>query len=147
MEVINVDDKSCKDCIQIENLKNKFESFEKGLKDSEEKVYDMILKLQDRVGTLERQGDKNEERVLMIFNILNEIKDSVKVIADKIDDFERHPPGNENIETLKLDMKELSVRIKTVEDRPARRWDEATRTIILVLVTQIIIFIISKILK
>ncbi|UZQ49949.1 hypothetical protein [Clostridium kluyveri] len=142
-----MDDKNCKDCIQIENLKNKLESFEKGLKNSEEKAYGMVLKLQDRVGTLERQGDKNEERVLMIFNILNEIKDSVKVIADKIDDFERHPPGNENMEALKLDMKELSVRIKTVEDKPARRWDEATRTIILVLVTQIIMFIISRILK
>lgn len=85
----NLEDNSCKDCLQIENLKNKLEGFERGLKDSEGKGYDMILKLQDRVGKLERQGDKNEERVSMIFNILNEIKDSVKIIADKIDNFER----------------------------------------------------------
>ncbi|OPJ55481.1 hypothetical protein [Clostridium oryzae] len=142
-----MEDRSCKDCLQIENIKNKMEGFEKTLKSSEGKVYDMILKLQDRVGTLERQGDKNEERVSMIFNILNEIKDSVKIIADKIDDFERHPPGNEPIEALKLDMKELSARIKVVEDKPAKKWDDTTKTITLVLVTQIAIFIISKILK
>lgn len=142
-----MEDRSCKDCLQIENLKNKLEAFEKGLKSSEGKVYDMILKLQDRVGTLERQGDKNEERVSMIFNILNEIKDSVKIIADKIDDFERHPPGNVSVEALRSDLKELSARVKAVEDKPAKKWDETTKTIILVLVTQIAIFIISKILK
>ncbi|WP_411680068.1 hypothetical protein [Clostridium thailandense] len=142
-----MEDKSCKDCLQIENLKNKLEGFEKTMKSSEGKVYDMILKLQDRVGTLERQGDKNEERVAMIFKILNEIKDSVKIIADKIDDFERHPPGNVSIEALKIDMKELASRVKAVEDKPAKKWDDTTKTITLVLVTQIAIFIISKILK
>lgn len=142
-----LEDKSCKDCLQIENLKNKLEGFEKGLKDSEGKGYDMILKLQDRVGKLERQGDKNEERVSMIFNILNEIKDSVKTIADKIDNFERDPPGSETVVVLKDDIKELSSRIKVLEEKPAKKWDETTKTIILVLVTQIAIFIISKILK
>ncbi|WP_026366535.1 hypothetical protein [Clostridium scatologenes] len=142
-----MEDRSCKDCLQIENIKNKMEGFEKTLKSSEGKVYDMILKLQDRVGTLERQGDKNEERVSMIFNILNEIKDSVKIIADKIDDFERHPPGNVSVEALRRDLKELSNRVKVVEDKPAKKWDDTTKTITLVLVTQIAIFIISKILK
>ncbi|KOF56110.1 hypothetical protein AGR56_04085 [Clostridium sp. DMHC 10] len=142
-----MEDKSCKDCLQIENLKNKLEGFERGLKDSEGKGYDMILKLQDRVGKLERQGDKNEERVSMIFNILNEIKDSVKIIADKIDNFERDPPGSETVVVLKDDIKELSARIKVLEEKPAKKWDETTKTIILVLVTQIAIFIISKILK
>lgn len=142
-----LEDKSCKDCLQIENLKNKLEGFERGLKDSEGKGYDMILKLQDRVGKLERQGDKNEERVSMIFNILNEIKDSVKTIADKIDNFERDPPGSETVVVLKDDIKELSSRIKVLEEKPAKKWDETTKTIILVLVTQIAIFIISKILK
>ncbi|WP_294185055.1 hypothetical protein [uncultured Clostridium sp.] len=142
-----MEDKNCKDCVQIENLKNKMEDLEKDLKESEKKVYDTTLKLQDRVGALERQGDKNEERVSMIFNILNEIKDSVKVIADKIDDFERHPPGSALIETLKIDMKELSARIKVVEDKPAKKWDDTTKTIMLVVITQIAIFIISKILK
>lgn len=142
-----LEDKSCKDCLQIENLKNKLEGFERGLKDSEGKGYDMILKLQDRVGKLERQGDKNEERVSMIFNILNEIKDSVKTIADKIDNFERDPPGSETVGILKEDIKELSARIKVLEEKPAKKWDETTKTIILVLVTQIAIFIISKILN
>lgn len=142
-----MEDKNCKDCVQIENLKNKMEDLEKDLKESEKKVYDITLKLQDRVGALERQGDKNEERVSMIFNILNEIKDSVKVIADKIDDFERNPPDSALIETLKIDMKELSARIKVVEDKPAKKWDDTTKTIMLVVVTQIAIFIISKILK
>lgn len=142
-----MEDKNCKDCVQIENLKNKMGDLEKDLKESEKKVYDITLKLQDRVGALERQGDKNEERVSMIFNILNEIKHSVKVIADKIDSFERHPPGNALIEALKIDMKELSARIKVVEDKPAKKWDDTTKTIMLVVVTQIAIFIISKILK
>lgn len=50
----------------------------------------------------------------MIFNILYEIKDSVKIISEKIDGYEKHPLGITTINNLRSDLKKLTVRVKGV---------------------------------
>lgn len=107
-----LEDKNCKDCLHIKNLEKNLEKLNDDVESSTEKTYDMFLKLQDRVVILERRSDKNEERVAMIFNILNEIKDSVKIIADKIDNYERTSPGISTTDNLRSDLKELATRVK-----------------------------------
>ena len=47
--------------------------------------------LKEKVSKLETNTAVNEEQTKMVFNILKEIKESIKIIADKIDDIESRP--------------------------------------------------------
>lgn len=99
----------CKDCIQISNLEKRLMGLEQDFKE-----------LHDRVAEVERVNAVSEEQIKMIFKILNEIKDSIKQIADKIEH---------------------------LEQKPARRWEDAARTVVTVAVTAIVTFIMTNILK
>jgi len=92
----------CKDCIQVENLEKRLMVLEQGFKD-----------LQDRVAEAERSNAVSEEQIKMIFKILNEIKDSIRQIAEKID---------------------------IIEKKPAKRWDDMVKTIVTVLVTALVTY-------
>lgn len=71
-----------------------------------------------RLISVEKTTAVSEEQVKMIFNIMNEIKDDIKRIASKIDE---------------------------IEKQPGKKWEEVTKTIVTVLTTAIVTFIISKI--
>jgi uncharacterized protein YaaN involved in tellurite resistance len=71
---------NCKDCLYVENLK--------------EEVADIKLQvkeLYERMKTVEKENAVNQEQTKMVFKILNEIKDSIEKIADKIDEIESRP--------------------------------------------------------
>lgn len=70
----------CKDCVYVDALKKRVEVLEEDNKISK-----------DKISKLERKADVEKERTDMIFNILNEIKDSIGKIADKIEDIESRP--------------------------------------------------------
>lgn len=71
---------NCKDCIYVATLEKRTEELEKREKEVE-----------IRINNLERKTDVEKERTDMIFKILNEIKDSIGKIADKIEDIESRP--------------------------------------------------------
>ena len=70
----------CKECIYVTSLEKRVEVLEEDNKISKEKI-----------SKLERKADVEKERTDMIFNILNEIKDSISKIANKIEDIESRP--------------------------------------------------------
>ncbi len=92
----------CKECIQFNNLEKRLMGLEKGFKE-----------LSDRVAEVERGNAVSEEQIRMIFNIMNEIKESIRQIADKLG---------------------------IVESKPAKRWDDLVRTIVAVLVTAVVTY-------
>lgn len=96
----------CKDCIQINNLEKRLMGLEQGFKD-----------LHDRVAAVECGSAVSEEQIKMIFRILNEIKDSIRQIAEKID---------------------------MIEKKPAKRWDDMVKTIVAVLVTALVTYFFKK---
>lgn len=102
-------DNNCKDCVQVVNLEKRLTGLEQDLKD-----------LHERVSGGEKENAVRDEQIKMIFKILNEIKDSIKHIADKID---------------------------TIEQKPAKNWDNATKTGVTVVITAIVTFIMSKLFK
>lgn len=70
----------CKDCIQVENLK--------------EEVIDLkskVKELEDKVNKIEKDTAINQEQTKMVFKILTEIKDSIEKISNKIDEIESRP--------------------------------------------------------
>jgi uncharacterized protein YaaN involved in tellurite resistance len=71
---------ACKDCIQVENLKNEIVDLK-----SKVKV------LEDKVNKVEKDTAINQEQTKMVFKILTEIKDSIEKIANKIDEIESRP--------------------------------------------------------
>jgi chromosome segregation ATPase len=71
---------NCKDCLQVENLK--------------EEVYELKTKvdvLADKVNKIEKDTAINQEQTKMVFKILTEIKDSIEKIGNKIDEIESRP--------------------------------------------------------
>lgn len=100
---------NCGDCVQAKML---------------EKVDDRVLRLEEecqslrnKVAELEKSTAVNEEQTKMVFKILTEIKDSIKLIADKID---------------------------YLENKPSKNWDELIKTIIVVGVTAALTYFIKK---
>jgi prefoldin subunit 5 len=51
-----------------------------------ENIEKRVSELESRVNSIERNAAVSDEQIKMIFRILNEIKDSIKQIADKIDE-------------------------------------------------------------
>lgn len=70
-----------------------------------------IEKLEDEVSELHKNTAVSKQEIKMIFNILNEIKDSIKDIA-----------------------KELG----SIKEKPARKWEDTIKTIITVIVTSVV---------
>lgn len=70
-----------------------------------------IEKLEDDISELHKNTAVSKQEIKMIFNILNEIKDSIKDIAKDL--------GN-------------------LKEKPAKRWDDATKTVLTVVITGII---------
>lgn len=56
-----------------------------------EKLEKRVDELEVQVNEIEKNAAVNKEQVKMIFNILNEIKASIKQIADKIDEKAQKP--------------------------------------------------------
>lgn len=70
----------CKDCMQVENLK--------------EEVCDLktvVKELESKVNKIEKDTAVNQEQTKMVFKILTEIKDSIEKIGNKIDEIESRP--------------------------------------------------------
>lgn len=70
----------CKPALMCENLNKEVESL---------KVENAELKV--RIGKVETAQAVNEEQTKMVFKILNEIKQSIDKIANKIDEIESRP--------------------------------------------------------
>lgn len=100
---------NCKDCVQIANLDKRVTKLEQ-----------QVERVVADIAEVDKNTKVSEEQIKMIFKILNEIKDSIKQIADKID---------------------------TIEQKPAKRWDDATKTAVTVAITAIVTFIMSKLFK
>jgi septal ring factor EnvC (AmiA/AmiB activator) len=102
-------DNNCKDCPYIAGL-------EKRVSDIEQEVKE----INKDIAAIQSDSKVSEEQIKMIFKILNEIKDSIKLIGDKID---------------------------VLEQKPARRWDDITKTAVTVALTAVVTFIMSKVLN
>lgn len=96
-------------CKNIESLDNRITKIDSDLKALEAKITER-----------EKEAAVSGEQIKMIFKILNEIKDSIKQIADKIDE---------------------------IESKPGKRWDDVTKTIVTVAITAIVTFIMSRLLN
>ena len=100
---------NCSDCIQSKML---------------EKVDERVLRLeekcqamQNKLAEIETSSVLNEDRIKSLFKMLNEIKDSIKVISNKID---------------------------SLEDKPGQNWNELIKTIIVVATTAAVTYFIKK---
>jgi prefoldin subunit 5 len=56
-----------------------------------ENIEKRVSELESRVNSIERNAAVSDEQIKMIFRILNEIKDSIKQIADKMDERSQKP--------------------------------------------------------
>lgn len=100
---------NCVDCLQaklIEKLDAKVTKLEEKCQTT-----------QDKLVEIEKSTAVNEEQTKMVFKILNEIKDSIKLIANKID---------------------------LLEGKPGANWNELIKTIIVVAVTAAVTYFIKK---
>ncbi len=70
-----------------------------------------VEKIDDELSELHKNTAVSEQEIKMIFNILNEIKDSIKEIAKDL--------GN-------------------LKEKPANRWEDTVKTVITVIITSII---------
>jgi peptidoglycan hydrolase CwlO-like protein len=89
-----------------------------------EKVDERVTKLeekcqamQDELSEIKTNSAVNEDRTKSLFKMLNEIKDSIKIIANKID---------------------------LLESKPGQNWNELIKTIIVVVTTAAITYLIKK---
>lgn len=96
----------CKNCLQINNLEKRLAGVEDGLK-----------ALNSRIAEVELVNAVSEEQIKMVFKILNEIKDSIRQIVEKMD---------------------------VIEAKPAKSWDDMVRTIVAVLVTAVVTYFFKK---
>jgi uncharacterized coiled-coil protein SlyX len=71
---------NCKDCIYISDLRRDVESLKKDVKD-----------IDTRLNNIEIESAARDEQIKTIFNILTDIKVSVKTIADKIEVLQLQP--------------------------------------------------------
>ena len=69
----------------------------------QEKLEEKVLRLeehcqlmQQQISDIEKTSALNEDRTKSLFKMLNEIKDSIKIIATKIDKLESKPGDNWN---------------------------------------------------
>lgn len=97
---------TCVNCIHIKNLKQEIDD-----------VKIKIDKLETKVDAVETKTTIQEVQTKQIFEILTDIKDSIKTIA---------------------------IKIGTLEGKPAQRWEEAIRTIITVVVTSGVVWFLTK---
>ena len=100
---------NCSDCVQAKML---------------EKVDERVLRLeekyqamQDKMAEIETSSALNEDRTKSLFKMLNEIKDSIRIIANKLD---------------------------LLESKPGQNWNELIKTIVVVLATATITYLINK---
>jgi peptidoglycan hydrolase CwlO-like protein len=100
---------NCSDCVQAKML----EKVDEKVTRLEEKYQT----LQDKFAEIERNTAVNEDRTKSLFKMLNEIKDSIKTIANKID---------------------------LLESKPGQNWNELVKTIIVVVATAAITYLIKK---
>ncbi|MZK53423.1 hypothetical protein [Clostridium beijerinckii] len=100
---------NCSNCVQAKML----EKVEERVTKLEEKCQVM----QDELAEIKMNSAVNEDRTKSLFKMLNEIKDSIKIIANKID---------------------------LLESKPGQNWNELIKTIIVVVTTAAITYLIKK---
>lgn len=100
---------NCSNCVQAKML----EKVEERVTKLEEKYQIM----QDELAEIKMNSAVNEDRTKSLFKMLNEIKDSIKIIANKID---------------------------LLESKPGQNWNELIKTIIVVVTTAAITYLIKK---
>lgn len=71
---------NCKDCPYVQNLKDDVDALKKDMKDFDERII-----------VVEKFSASGGEQIKMIFKILNEIKDSIKDIGNKLEKIENKP--------------------------------------------------------
>jgi len=102
----NMNVETCVDCIHIKNIMSEIDD-----------VKIKIDKLESKISTVETKTTIQEVQTKQIFEILTDIKDSIKTIASKL---------------------------TNLEGKPGQRWEEATRTIITVIVTSGVVWLLTK---
>lgn len=100
---------NCSDCIQAKML----EKVDERVTKLEEKYQVM----QDEIAEIKTSSALNEDRTKSLFKMLNEIKDSIKIIANKLD---------------------------SIENKPGQNWNELIKTIIVVATTAAVTYLIQK---
>lgn len=96
----------CKQSLLVEKLREDFNSLKEELEEVRKDVTALSI----------AQG-KTEEQTKMVFKILNEIKDSIQLIANKIE---------------------------VIEKKPGQNWEALIKTVITVIATAAVTFFISK---
>ena len=81
------------------------------------KLEGQVEKIVSDIAEIDSAAKVSEEQIKMIFKILTEIKDSIKQIAEKIE---------------------------SIEQKPAKRWDDVIKTLVTVAVTAVVTYFIKK---
>jgi len=95
----------------------------------------MEVKLEHRMTVVEARSKSNEERLDVIEkrqDNLDELVGSVKVLATRE-------------ERLEEDVKEIKGDVKSLTEKPARRWDTLTDKILWAVVAAIVAFILGRV--
>ena len=100
---------NCVDCIQSKMLE-KVDSRVLRLEENYEKM-------QAQVSAIETSAVLNEDRIKSLFDVLKEIKDSIRIISNKID---------------------------LMENKPGDNWNELIKTIVVTALTAAVTYFISK---
>ena len=79
---------NCENCIQSKMYEE--------LKDRVLRIEENSQATQMKLAEIEKTAALNEDRIKAVFNVLKEIKDSVKIISNKIDSLESKPGENWN---------------------------------------------------
>lgn len=73
--------------------------------------------LRNEVNELKTTTAVTKEQTKMVFNMLTEIKDSIRIIANKLD---------------------------MLEGKPGQRWEESIKTVLVVIITSAVAYFITK---
>lgn len=121
-------DENCRECLPSVEVRN--------VKKDIVELKEQMTRATGDISKLRTTTSVSTQEIKQVFNILNEIKSSLKEIADTL----RQTPSIEEFRELKKQVEELKML-------PARRWDESTKLVATVVITALATFVMSKILK
>lgn len=94
----------------------------------------MEVKIEHRLTEVEERAKSNSHRITEIEkrqNNLDDLVGTVKVLADRE-------------ERVEGDVKEIKDDVKSIKDKPAKRWESVVTQIITILVAAVVGFILAK---
>lgn len=130
----------CKDCDKYLGLKEELNALKLDLEKMNEKNEVTINGMKDKLFLLEKQDAITNEQVKSIFKILNEIKDSIQIIAINLEE----KPSLDDYNKKRMDTMESDLQELKSED--SKTYKHIKLALVTSIITGVFIFLLNKLL-